>query len=59
MEQTGMRQILELLVEMNANQARLDAKWDADKAEEKAERKAHHAEMMATIRRGHEEMIKA
>jgi hypothetical protein len=55
-EQSTMEQILELLVMMNANQAkmeanqaRLDAKWDADKAESKAERKADKEEMMAKM----------
>jgi hypothetical protein len=38
MEQTGMRQILELLVEMNANQARMEAMLDADRRERKAHR---------------------
>jgi Ethanolamine utilization protein EutJ (predicted chaperonin) len=90
MEQSEMRQMLEMMAEMKAQIGGLASRMDvnkaeseavrkadeesmakmerlladnreikADNAESKAEGKADKEEMMATIRRGQEEMIKA
>jgi hypothetical protein len=57
MEQITMEQLAELLKSQIAGQARMEVKWDADKAEERTERKADKEESKAERKADKAEMM--